>query len=224
MEFDSLDKSKLTPAMQQYATFRDKFPFPEFSILYQMGDFYETFFDDAERISKDLNMLLTKRGKVNGENVPLAGFPLRQLNTYVKKLLEIGRKVVIVEQVQDSSEAKGVVDRDITRVITPGTIFDESLLISDQDNFILSINTLGLRKDYSIDTNKKLGISWADLSSGAFYLSEMTPQEFLKEIVRITPAEILLSDNFRYDETSITKSAEAINNIMEQRMRRYSSA
>ena len=110
MEFDSLDKSKLTPAMQQYATFRDKFPFPEFSILYQMGDFYETFFDDAVRISKDLNMLLTKRGKVNGENVPLAGFPLRQLNTYVKKLLEIGRKVVIVEQVQDSSEAKGVVD------------------------------------------------------------------------------------------------------------------
>ncbi len=200
MEFESLDKSKLTPAMQQYATFRKNFPFPEFSILYQMGDFYETFFDDAERISKDLNILLTKRGKVDGENVPLAGFPLRQLNIYVKKLLEIGRKVVIVEQVQDSADAKGVVDRDITRVITPGTIFDENLLISDQDNFILAINTHSLRKDYSIDSSKKLGISWADLSSGAFYLSEMTPSEFFKEIVRITPAEILLSDNFRYDE------------------------
>ena len=128
---------KLTPAMQQFMFFKEKYP--DCLILFRMGDFYEMFFDDAKIAARILEITLTKRGYHKGEPIPLAGIPYHALEQYLAKLIRAGLKIAICEQVEDPKLAKGVVKRDIVRVVTPGTVVENNLLSAKTNNYILAI-------------------------------------------------------------------------------------
>jgi len=129
-----------TPAMRQYARFKAQHP--EAVLLFRMGDFYETFYDDAKTLARVCNLTLTSRQHGEGA-VPLAGFPYHAIDTYLKRLIAAGHKVAVCDQIQDPREAKGVVDRDVTRVVTPGTLTEDTLLDAKANNFLAAIAVSG---------------------------------------------------------------------------------
>lgn len=178
-----MSKDKLSPLMIQFWEVKDKHP--DKIILFRMGDFYETFYDDAKIASKILGITLTSRNKSSEDAPALAGFPYHALDNYLDKLVKAGQKVVICEQVEDPKQAKGLVKRDVVEIITPGAILDEKLLNSKNNNFLCSI---------FID-NEKTGISFLDLSTGDFIFSEFR-QSFLRdELLRQMPREILVQND-----------------------------
>ena len=181
------EADKLTPAMKQYLEVRAEYPFPQYTLLFQMGDFFEIFFEDAKRVARDLGLTLTRRGKVGDQDIPLCGFPLRSLAMHMRRLLQKGHKAVVVEQIQDAKDAKGVVDRAITRIVTPGTVTDDSLLDERRENFILAVAPA--RRDPTVDA--PVGMAWADVSTGRFEVAIMSRTEALREIGRLEPAEVL---------------------------------
>ncbi|HPD15990.1 MAG TPA: DNA mismatch repair protein MutS [Planctomycetota bacterium] len=179
-----------TPAMRQYARFKKEHPGSV--LLFRMGDFYETFFEDAKTLSRVCGLTLTSRA--HGESaVPLAGFPYHSIDTYLKRLIVAGHKVAVCDQVQDPREAKGVVDRDVTRVVTPGTLTEESLLDAKANNFLAAIAPLG----------KQCGLAWVDLSTGRFLVQEVEPGQLLDELGRVGAAECLLPDSQYRTEDSV---------------------
>ncbi|MGE0433832.1 MAG: DNA mismatch repair protein MutS [Planctomycetota bacterium] len=178
---------KLSPAMKQFLEVRAEYPFPEYTLLFQMGDFFELFFDDAKRVARDLGLTLTRRGKVGDQDIPLCGFPLRSLAMHMRRLLQKGHKAVVVEQIQDAKDAKGVVDRAITRIVTPGTVTDDSLLDERKQNFILAVAPA--RRDPAVDA--PVGVAWADVSTGRFEVAVMSRDEAIRECGRLEPAEVL---------------------------------
>ena len=130
------NNEKLTPAMKQFHHFKDKYP--DAILFFRMGDFYETFYKDAEICSKVLGLTLTSRSK--GANpIPLAGVPFHAVDGYLKKMLQAGYKVAVCEQVEKPKDAVGVVKRDVVRVITPGTLTDDMLLNAKEDNYLCAI-------------------------------------------------------------------------------------
>ena len=172
-------RSALTPMMKQYLTFKEQQP--DAVLLFRMGDFYEVFLDDARLCSRELGLALTSRDK--GENaVPMAGFPHHAADTYIRRLVRAGHRVAICEQVQDPREATGLVERDIIRVITPGTLTEEHILDSRANNFLAAVSTEG-------DT---AGLAWVDLSTGRFEAEETTLDALQDSLDRIAPAECLL--------------------------------
>ena len=171
--------SRMTPAVMQYLRIKKKYP--NCVLLFRMGDFYETFMEDAKTISQDLQIVLTARGK-GEKRVPLAGIPYHALEQYLKKLVEKGRRVAICEQLEDPKFAKGLVKRDVVRIITPGTIIEDSLL-SISNNYIMCIARSGTT----------IGVSFADVSTGEFYTFE--PKDVLEAIAMISPAEIISTFN-----------------------------
>ncbi len=171
---------ELTPAMQQYIKVKQQNP--DCIIFFRMGDFYETFYEDAKVVSKELDIVLTKRGK-GDKQAPLAGIPFHALDNYLSKLIKKGYKVAIVEQTEDPKLAKGLVKRDLVRIITPGTVIESSMLNDKQNNYILSLNK---EKD-------KIALSAADISTGEFITTEL--DNIIKlhaEITRLNPAEIII--------------------------------
>ncbi|MBS3158547.1 hypothetical protein J4206_04635 [Candidatus Woesearchaeota archaeon] len=131
---------QLTPAMQQYMKVKQEYP--DTIVLFRMGDFYETFYEDAKTAARELNIVLTARGK--GETrAPLAGIPFHSLDLYLGKLIKRGYKVTIVEQMENPKFAKGVVKRDVVRVITPGTVMESNILDQKSNNYILAISKQG---------------------------------------------------------------------------------
>ena len=161
---------------------------PDCIILFRMGDFYETFFDDAVTIARELEITLTSRGQ--GESkAPLAGIPYHSIEPYIAKLVKKGYKIGIVEQVEDPKKAKGLVKRELVRIITPGTVVDSSMLENSTNNYIMSVN----REENSY------GISFCDISTGEFQCTRLNKDQFLNEVRRINPAEIIypttLEDN-----------------------------
>ena len=136
-------EEKLTPAMKQFHHFKQKYP--DAVLFFRMGDFYETFHEDARTVSRVLGLVLTSRGKSGGNPIPLAGLPYHAVDGYLKKMLQAGYKVAVCEQVEDPKKAKGVVKRDVVRVVTPGTLTDDMLLDAKEDNYLCAIS-LG-RKD-----------------------------------------------------------------------------
>lgn len=151
----------LTPMMAQYL--ETKKAYPDYLLFYRMGDFYEMFFDDAVAASKALDIALTKRGKLEGADVPMCGVPFHAYETYLSRLIKHGFKVAICEQMEDPKEAKkrgakSVVKRDVIRLVTAGTLTEENLLDSRRNNFLLSL----------AKTGDMLGVSWLDLSTGRF--------------------------------------------------------
>jgi DNA mismatch repair protein MutS len=173
---------KLTPAMKQFHQFKQKYP--DCILFFRMGDFYETFYEDAKTCSKVLGLTLTSRNK--GDNpIPLAGVPYHAVDGYLKKMLEAGYKVAVCEQVEDPRTAKGVVKRDIVRIVTPGTLTDDILLNAKEDNFLCAIG---------LGTKNNSAISWVDISTGHFFVQQVPEEKLLDELLRLSPAECLLPD------------------------------
>ncbi|HNQ43339.1 MAG TPA: DNA mismatch repair protein MutS, partial [Candidatus Cloacimonadota bacterium] len=156
---------------------------PDKLVLFRMGDFYETFFEDAVTASKILNITLTTRNKQDDNPVPLAGFPYHALDNYLDKLIKSGLKVAICEQTEDPKMAVGLVKREVTEIITPGAVLDQNLLGGNANNFLCCI--------YYQDKDKKLGLAFLDLSTGEFFFTELIPDELSNELLRLKPTEIV---------------------------------
>ena len=168
--------------MQQYL--RIKGEHPDILVFYRMGDFYELFYDDAEKGARLLDIALTSRGQSAGSPVKMAGVPVHSVEQYLAKLVKLGESVAIVEQIGDPALAKGPVDRQVTRIVTPGTLTDSSLLEDKADNILLA-----LTRDKST-----IGLAWLSLASGTLRVEEIAPQNLQNELRRIAPAEVLVAD------------------------------
>ncbi len=178
----AIESEKLTPAMKQFHQFKRKYP--DCILFFRMGDFYETFYEDAEICSRVCGLALTSRSK--GENpIPLAGVPYHAVEGYLKKMLQASYKVAVCEQVEDPKTAKGVVKRDVVRIVTPGTLTDDILLNAKEDNFLCSV---------SLGTKQEDAISWVDISTGHFFVQQLPEKSLLDELLRLNPAECLLAD------------------------------
>ena len=187
--------ASITPMMAQYLEIKQQHQ--DYLLFYRMGDFYEMFFDDAVTASKALDIALTKRGKHEGQDIPMCGVPFHAYESYLAKLIRQGYKVAICEQTEDPKEAKkrgykSVVRREVIRLVTPGTLTEDNLLDSKRNNFILSLAKL----------NETLGLSWLDLSTGDFYTQEMSLRDkdeaviLSSSLARLSPVEILVSDSY----------------------------
>ena len=172
-----------TPMMQQYL--RIKAEHPDKLLFYRMGDFYELFYDDAERAARLLDITLTSRGASAGVPIKMAGVPYHAAEQYLAKLVKLGESVAICEQIGDPATAKGPVERKVMRVVTPGTLTDAALLDDKRDNILLALHRVR-------DT---LGIAWLSLASGRFCITETAWSNLDAELERLRPAEILAPDN-----------------------------
>lgn len=172
-----------TPMMQQYL--RIKSEYPDMLLFYRMGDFYELFFDDAKRAAPLLDLTLTHRGASGGLPIPMAGVPYHAIEGYLSKLIKKGESIAICEQIGEPGLGKGPIERQVTRLITPGTVTDEALLDARKDNLLLALH----------QQKQNIGLAWVDLSSGRFHLLELQDMKALQaELARLQPAEILLQD------------------------------
>ena len=175
--------TKHTPMMQQYL--RIKAEHPQMLLFYRMGDFYELFYSDAERASQLLDITLTKRGKSNGQPIPMAGIPHHAAEGYLARLVKRGESVAICEQIGDPATSKGPVERKVMRIVTPGTVTDEALLEDRRDNLLAAV----------YDSNG-FGLAVLDLGSGRFTLQQVDTAEALaSELERLRPAELLLAES-----------------------------
>ena len=179
---------KATPMIKQYLSIKGKYP--DAILFYRMGDFYEMFFDDAKFASRILEITLTSRNKKDESPIPMCGIPFRAAQGYISRLIRHGCKVAICDQVEDPSTAKGLVKRDVVRVITPGMIVDDELLDEKSNNYVLALSR----------NNDVAGISYLDLSTGTFRLSESADLRFvMDEIQRVSPSEIILPESSKND-------------------------
>ena len=179
------EKQLHTPMMQQYV--RIKANHPDILLFYRMGDFYELFFDDAKKASQLLDITLTSRGQSAGLPIPMAGIPYHAAENYIARLLRNGESVAICEQIGDPATSKGPVERKVVRIVTPGTVTDEALLDDRKDNLLVAVSK----------TATQYGIASLDLTSGRFILQEVeSEQQLLSEIVRLNPAELLVSEDW----------------------------
>ena len=179
---------KLTPMLKQFQSFKDQHP--DKVILFRLGDFYETFFADAEKVSRILGIVLTTRDKSDPNPVPMAGFPYHSLDSYVEKLIKAGEKVVICEQVEDPKQAVGLVKRDIVEIITPGAILDDNLLETKEHNYLAAI--------YFSEKMRRVGFAYVDISTGEFSFTEFAPSQIKHEILRVNPQEIIVPNEETY--------------------------
>ena len=177
------DLSAHSKVMQQYL--RIKGEHPDILVFYRMGDFYELFYDDAEKASRLLDITLTARGSSAGTPVKMAGVPAHSVESYLAKLVKLGESVAICEQIGDPATAKGPVDRRVTRIVTPGTLTDAALLEDKADNILLALSR----------SSSTVGLAWLSLASGALRVTEIAPQALANELRRIGPAEILVADS-----------------------------
>jgi DNA mismatch repair protein MutS len=182
------DLSQHTPFMRQYLG--AKAAHPDVLLFFRMGDFYELFFDDARKAARLLDITLTQRGQSGGAPIPMAGVPYHAAENYLARLVRLGESVAICEQIGDPALAKGIVERKVVRIVTPGTVTDAALLEERRDNLLLAIAG-GPRDSY--------GLAWVDLSSGRFLLSEVPHAEALAaELARLQPAETLVDENIAW--------------------------
>lgn len=184
--------------MAQYLRIKEKHP--DSILFYRMGDFYEMFFDDAKEASEILEITLTSRDKKSDFPIPMCGVPVKAADNYIARLISSGRKVSVCEQVEDPATAKGLVKREVVRIITPGMILDNTLLDASSNNFILSL----VRK------NGISGLACLDISTGLFRLSESPDfKSLLDETLKLSPSEVLLSESFK-NHHSFSKIAASL--------------
>ncbi|HJU70763.1 MAG TPA: DNA mismatch repair protein MutS, partial [Paucimonas sp.] len=179
--------------MQQYL--RIKADYPDTLVFYRMGDFYELFFEDAEKAAHLIGITLTQRGSSNGVPIKMAGVPFHSVDQYLGKLIKLGESVAICEQIGDPATSKGPVERKVVRVITPGTLTDSDLLPEKAERPLLALCTLAQRKNVTV------GLAWLSMASGALRLMEFSGDaksfdtRLKQELERIAPAEILITDD-----------------------------
>jgi DNA mismatch repair protein MutS len=212
-----MSDAKVTPMMQRYLEVKAETPGA--ILLFRMGDFYELFYEDAEIAAKVLGLTLTSRDKGSANPVPMAGFPYHALEGYLNKLIHSGQRVAVCEQVEDPKQAKGMVRREVTRIVTPGTLTDDALLDPKESNFLSAV----------FPARDRVGIAWLELSTGRFQCAELAlgesrkgtgrstgdrlslgfsaasqqPSALLDELARIRPAECLVPETHRADPALI---------------------
>ena len=178
-----------TPMMRQYLAIKAQHP--NILLFYRMGDFYELFFDDAKRAAELLDISLPARGKSGGEPIPMAGVPYHAVESYLARLVKMGESVAICEQVGDPATSKGPVERQVQRIVTPGTVTDEALLEERRDNVLAAV--YGHKDSY--------GLAWLDITSGRFLVTELQGEDQLSaELQRLHPAELLYPEGFAWFE------------------------
>ena len=175
------ETAKLTPLMRQYRQIKAKYP--DTILLFRMGDFFETFENDAVIASKVLGITLTKRANGAASDVALAGFPHHALDNYLPKLVKAGYKVAVCEQLEDPKFARGIVKRDVIEVVTPGITFSEKLLDHKSNNYIASVY---------LDENN-CGFSFCDISTGEFYTCEIPFKNLKEQLELVNPSEVIIS-------------------------------
>jgi DNA mismatch repair protein MutS len=181
---DNLELQNHTPVMQQYL--RIKAEHPKTLLFYRMGDFYELFYDDAKKAARLLGITLTKRGQSAGMEIPMAGVPFHAVDSYLARLVKLGESVAICEQIGDPETSKGPVERQVTRIITPGTVTEEAFLEERKANFLMAVNS----------SPQGFGIAYLDLAQGKIHLAETSSWEILQsELERLKPAELLISED-----------------------------
>ncbi|NLF31536.1 MAG: DNA mismatch repair protein MutS, partial [Planctomycetes bacterium] len=186
-----------TPAMRQYRQFKQQYP--DYLLLFRMGDFYEMFYEDAKTAARVLGLTLTSRSK-GPTAVPLAGIPYHALDSYLAKLVAANIRVAICEQVEDPKLAKGLVERDVTRLVTPGTLTDPALLDQREGNFLAAVfGPWGGRGG----EQPLAGLAWAELSSGTFRIMDVPMAGVADELTRIRPAEVLLAEGGPLDTPAL---------------------
>ena len=188
----------MTPMMSQYMEIKSDYS--EALLFYRMGDFYELFFEDAKVAASALDIALTKRGKHSGEEIPMCGVPHHSAENYIYTLINKGFRVAICEQMESPEEAKkrgykAVVKREVVRLVTPGTLTEDNLLDAKKSNYLAS---------YSL-VHKEASVSWIDISTGSFYISSITPEKLGSELTRLSPSEILLSENLAKENRDLAE-------------------
>lgn len=182
------DLSTHTPMMRQYLKIKSNYP--DMLVFYRMGDFYELFYRDAERAAALLNISLTARGQSNGKPIPMAGVPFHAAENYLARLVKLGESIVICEQIGDPATSKGPVEREVSRIITPGTVSDEALLDETRDNALMVI----------FDKKNDYGVAALDITNGSFLVHECQNDEQLYSLIqRINPSELLTSEECTSD-------------------------
>ena len=185
--FDPQQLSQHTPMMQQYLGLKAQHP--DVLLFYRMGDFYELFYDDARKASQLLDISLTKRGQSAGTPIPMAGVPYHAVEGYLAKLVQMGESAAICEQIGDPALSKGPVERQVVRIVTPGTVTDEALLSERRDNLIGAVYHDG----------ERFGLAMLDITSGRFSINQFPAEEtLLAELQRLEPAELLHPESFAF--------------------------
>ncbi|MGC2630233.1 MAG: DNA mismatch repair protein MutS, partial [Rhodomicrobium sp.] len=202
---EAAEAKNATPMMAQYLGVKAKHP--DFLLFYRMGDFFELFFDDAVQASGALGIQLTKRGRHEGEDIPMCGVPVARADEYLQKLIRKGFRVAVAEQLEDPEAAKrrgpkAVVRRDVVRLVTPGTLTEDALLISGANNFLTAIAKVGK------GTAPRYHLASVDISTGEFLLSETAATDLEGELMRLRPAEILIPEDELHDP-AMKRASEA---------------
>ena len=187
-------KEQHTPMMQQYLHLKSQHP--GMLMFYRMGDFYELFFDDAEKAAKLLGITLTQRGSSGGKPIKMAGIPYHAAEQYLAKLVKLGESIVLCEQVGDPTTSKGPVAREVTRIYTPGTLTDSALLEDKRNCILLAI----------LVREETVGLAWLNLAAGQLRIMETAQQNLSSELERIRPAEILIPESLIMPETQQPRS------------------
>ena len=188
-------RAAATPMMEQYIEI--KAANPDLLLFYRMGDFYELFFDDAVEAARALSITLTKRGQHLGRDIPMCGVPVHAADDYLQKLIGLGFRVAVCEQTEDPAEArkrgsKSVVRRDVTRLVTAGTITEDKLLAPGESNYLMALSRVKGESAY--------GLAWIDISTGVFRVSATTEARLAADIMRVEPRELLVADTVFADE------------------------
>src|SRR5437899_212078 len=178
-----------TPVMEQYIEI--KAANPDCLLFYRMGDFYELFFEDAELAARALGIVLTKRGKHLGRDIPMCGVPIHRADEYLNRLIALGHRVAVCEQLEDPAEAKerggkSVVRGDVVRLVTPGTLTEDTLLDARRNNYLLAI----ARARASVGEESRFALAWIDISTGEFRIAERDRAGLAAEISRLEPGAI----------------------------------
>src|SRR5271167_1256951 len=187
-----VEPHRLTPMMAQY--FEIKTANPDCLLFYRMGDFYELFFEDAEIASRALGIVLTRRGKHEGEDIRMCGVPIERADDYLQRLIGLGHRVAVCEQLEDPAEArkrggKSIVRRDVVPLVTPGTLTEDSLLDAKRNNYLLA-----LARSRASSSEDHFALAWIDISTGEFRVAECDRGSLAAKIARIEPGEIIVSD------------------------------
>src|SRR3954465_2795833 len=185
------EAARVTPMMEQYLEI--KAANPGLLLFYRMGDFYELFFEDAEIASRALSIMLTKRGKHNGMDIPMCGVPVERSDDYLHRLIAQGHRVAVGEQMEDPAAArargnKSVVRRDVVRLVTPGTLTEDTLLDARANNYLLALART------RASSGDRIGLAWIDISTSEFVVTECTTGELAATLARINPNEAVVTD------------------------------
>ncbi len=189
-------RATATPMMEQFIEIKANNPGS--LLFYRMGDFYELFFQDAIDASRALGITLTRRGQHMGQDIPMCGVPVHAADDYLQKLIALGFRVAVCEQVEDPAEAKkrgskSVVKRDVVRLVTPGTITEEKLLVASESNYLMTLARI------KGGAEQAMALAWIDISTGVFRLAETDPSRLLADILRIEPRELIMPDTMFHD-------------------------